>query len=66
MSTARNLLGIAAGIALGYAVAGLLVLTVTDFGVGVAVAAACWVAIGCVRYVQRRADKAYHPARWCR
>jgi uncharacterized membrane protein (UPF0136 family) len=56
MMGARNLLGIAAGLALGYAIAGLLVLTVTDFGVGVAIAAACWVAIGALRWVENRRD----------
>ena len=53
---ARNLLGIAAGLAFGYAIAGLLVLTVTDFGVGVAISAACWMAIGCLRWVENRRD----------
>lgn len=57
MMVARNLLGIAAGCALGYAIAGLLVLTVTDLGVGVAIAAACWVAIGALKYVENRRDE---------
>ena len=48
---------VAAGGALGYAVAGLLWLTVTDFGVGLAVASACWVFYGLVRYLQDRDEQ---------
>jgi hypothetical protein len=58
MSTARALLGILAGLSAGYAIVSLLYLTITDVGVGVAITAMCWLAIGCIRYCQRGRDKA--------
>lgn len=63
---ARNLLGIAAGLALGYAIAALFVFTITDVGVGVAIAATCWMVIGCLRYVEKRRWIRGRDETWCR
>lgn len=57
MMVARNLLGIGAGLALGYAIAGFFMLEITDFGVGVAIAAFCWMVIGCLHYIEKRRDE---------
>lgn len=67
MSTARSLLGILGGLAAGYAAAALILgLTPTDFGVAVAISAACVLGIFLIKAIQedqqRDSDKAYHPA----
>jgi hypothetical protein len=66
MTMARSLLGILGGLAAGYAIASLFLLTARDFAIGIAISAACVIGIYLVKAIQddrqREADKARHPS----
>jgi hypothetical protein len=61
MTTLRMLLGIVGGAAAGYALAALFLLGDKDFGVAVAISAACVLGIYLIRAVQD--DRRRHRAR---
>lgn len=71
LNTIRALLGIVGGFSTAYAIAALIPaagLTVRDFGVAVAICAACVIGIGLIRAVQsdRERMRAYRAAVWQR
>jgi hypothetical protein len=66
MNTIRNLLGILGGLAAGYSIASLFLLTARDFAIGVAISAAAVIGIYLIKAIQddrqRELDKARHPS----
>lgn len=53
MSTVIKLLAVLAGLSVGYAIPALFFVSQTAFGVGVAVAAGCWLVIEGIKFGRR-------------
>jgi hypothetical protein len=68
MNAIRNILGITGGLAAGYSIASLFLLTARDVAIGVAISAAAVIGIYLVKVIQddrqRERDKAQHPSVW--
>lgn len=71
MTALRSFLGILGGCSGGYAIAALIPaagLSITHFGVAVAITAACVIGVYLVKAIEadrrRAADKARHPSAW--
>ena len=56
MTTAKKVLILLAAAAVGYGIPALFLISVTDFGVAMAVANGCFIAHGAIQYVEQRRD----------